>query len=196
MGIPSPSTVQTSHSKREARLNTQVVRVIDESATGGGPPPEIGPPWRKQSRWHLIAMKEWEKEEHQTVLECRAAVAILRRMSRAPRHWRRRVLIITDSLVTLGCLAKGRSSSRSLLHLCRQAGVVQLVTGLRPVFRWVSSPNNVADGPSRGGPLGVDKDTAGKALRKVRGIPKKVMARLARLRPHHPTSRKKGVVHL
>ena len=135
-------------------------------------------------------MKEWEKEEHQNILECRAAVAIRRRMARAPVHWRARVLIITDSLVTLGCMAKGRSSSRPLLHLCRQAAAVRLVSGVRPFFRWVSSPNNVADGPLRGGPLGVDKGTVGKGHLKVKGIPRRVMARLKRFLPRIKTSQR------
>ena len=65
-----------------------------------------------------------------------------------------RHLIFTDSLVTLGVLAKGRSSSWELLCLAREAAAIQLVLGLRPYFRYIETDRNIADGPSRGFALG------------------------------------------
>ena len=54
---------------------------------------------------------------------------------------------------------KGRSSAAGVLHLARQAAAVLLVCGIKLVLRWVASGNNVADGPSRGLPMGAAEAT-------------------------------------
>ena len=127
------------------------------------PPPELPKRWQTPARWHLVLAARWAKEEHQNVLECRAAVAVLRRLSRSSKAWGRRVLIATDSLVTLGVLVKGRSSSAPLLAVAREAAAVQLVCGIRPYWRWVASEHNWADGPSRGEGVGLAGETEAKA---------------------------------
>ena len=48
-------------------------------------------------------------------------VGQLKRVARDRRLWRRRLLLFTDSLVSLGALTKGRSSGWPLLRLCREA---------------------------------------------------------------------------
>ena len=93
--------------------------------------------------------------------------------------WNKRVLIFTDSLVTLGALSKGRSSARQLLRVCRQAAAVQLGCRIRLYLRWVPSERNLADGPSRGGPIGVDAETA--VAHRFRGLPKRLHRLLGRL---------------
>ena len=79
---------------------------------------------------------------------------MVRRLTRSSAAWGRRVLLVTDSLVSLGVLSKGRSSSWPLLRLARQAGVCVLVARLRLYLRWVASERNHADGPSRDAPIG------------------------------------------
>ena len=81
-------------------------------------------------------------------------VLALRRLARSRSSWDKRVLMIGDSLVAIGALAKGRSPSWPILRLCRMAAAVQLITGIRPYWRWIPSKRNHADGPSRGFPIG------------------------------------------
>ena len=121
----------------------------------------------------------WSREEHNNVLEARGVVNVLRHLSRASTVWNKRVLIFTDSLVTLGALSKGRSSARQLLRVCRQAAAVQLGCRIRIYLRWVPSERNLADGPSRGGPIGVDAETA--VAHRFRGLPKRLHRQLGRL---------------
>ena len=119
----------------------------------------------------MLYAGKWGIEEHQNVLEARTAVQVLRRMSRDEKAWGKRVLIVSDSLVTIGCVSKGRSSSRPLLKVARMAGVIQLVCKVRPYFRWVASETNLADGPSRGEGVGVAEETA----KKAKALKQKVM---------------------
>ena len=135
-------------------------------------------------RWHLVVSGTWDREEHQNVLECRTVVMVLRRLARCRRIWNQKVVVVTDSLVTMGCLNKGRSSSWPLLKQARASGIIQLVLGIRPRFRWVSSERNAADGPSRGAAVGPDLDTLKKGKAQARGLPRVVKARLQGLPGH------------
>eukprot|EP00969_Alexandrium_andersonii_P373961 15485167-Alexandrium_andersonii.AAC.1 len=62
-------------------------------------------------------------------------------------------------MAALGCLSKGRSAVRPLLHLCRQLAGLALFVGLRLLLRYVPSEWNPADGPSRGGGVGAAAET-------------------------------------
>jgi len=59
------------------------------------------------------------------------------------------VRLITDSTVTLGVLAKGRSSSYRLACVMRKISALCLVAGLSLDVRWVESALNPADASSR-----------------------------------------------
>ena len=116
--------------------------------------PPASKTWDSLDRWHERFRVKWDRPEHINVLELRTAVLGLRHLARARGCWDRRILCFTDSLVTLGVLAKGRSSSPVLLGLARAAAAMQLVLGLRPYWRHIETDRNHADGPSRGFPLG------------------------------------------
>ena len=60
-----------------------------------------------------------------------------------------RVLLLTDSLVTLYTLWKGRSSSPDLLLALRKAQALVLAGGITLMIGWVPSILNPADEPSR-----------------------------------------------
>ena len=66
---------------------------------------------------------------------------------------------MVDSMVALGCLSKGRSSSPALLRLARIVAAHSALFGLRLLFRYVASELNVADGPSRGKHIGAALET-------------------------------------
>ena len=61
-----------------------------------------------------------------------------------------RHLVITDSLVSIGAVMKGRSSSPPILRLLRNLAAWLLLSGATVYARWVPSGRNWADGPSRG----------------------------------------------
>jgi hypothetical protein len=133
---------------------------------------ELGPEWRDSSRWKMLFRGDWRQVEHNNILEARGVVAVLRHLSRTSRAWKHRVLIFTDSMVSLGSLAKGRSSARGLLRVCRLSAAVQLTCGIRLYLRWVPSELNYADGPSRRERLGVARGT--KEAHKLRGLSRRM----------------------
>ena len=111
-------------------------------------------------------------EEHNNVLELRCVVSVLRHLARSSRCWSRRVVIMTDSVVSMGVLQKGRSSASSLLWLARVACGISLALGIRGYYRWVPSQWNMADGPSRGVSIGAAEET--KDAHRMRSTPKVV----------------------
>ena len=102
---------------------------------------------------------KWSSPEHINTLELRTIVMLLRHLSRSSRTWGQRTLIFSDSVVSIGVLRKGRSSSHPLLRLARIAGVLQMVTRTRVYLRWVPSGLNHADGPSRQLQIGAAEHT-------------------------------------
>eukprot|EP00969_Alexandrium_andersonii_P197201 8712423-Alexandrium_andersonii.AAC.1 len=84
------------------------------------PAPPPGSAWRVAERWHMLFHGTWEHEEHNNVLEARAAGMVVRRLLRARGNLGSKVLVFTDSMVTLGVLCRGRSSVPVFLHICRQ----------------------------------------------------------------------------
>ena len=86
-------------------------------------------------------------------------VGLLRHLARSRANWRKRVLILVDSMATIGAISKGRSSSPPLLRLCRQITAISLMFGIIPVLRYIPSELNPADGPSRGVGVGAADET-------------------------------------
>ena len=58
--------------------------------------------------------------------------------------------MITDSMVAIGAVSKGRSRSKVLNSILRRLAAYTLGCGTTLYPRWVSSGRNRADGPSRG----------------------------------------------
>ena len=138
--------------------------------------PSVDSTFMHPKDWRLTFRGRWERASHINELELRTAVLLLRHLARTRKHHRRRVLLLLDSLVALGVLCKGRSSSYPLLRLARQAASVQLVLGVRLYCRHVESALNTADGPSRGQPVGAapetiraHKDFLGEVYRRAQG---------------------------
>ena len=120
--------------------------------------PAIPPEWTRKADWHLVFRSEWGRQEHQNVLELRCLVNLGRHLARSAECSGRRFLVLTDSLVGLGALAKGRSSSPALLRLLRRWAAIRLACGISLALRWVPTARNLADGPSRGAAIGEHPD--------------------------------------
>ena len=117
--------------------------------------PPIGASWDSLKRWQVCVCGRWSFEEHNNIGEIRSVVACLKHPARSFSNWNSRLLVITDSLVALGVLAKGRSLSRGLLRQARVAAAYQIGLDIRLVLRFCPSGRNHADGPSRRQKLGV-----------------------------------------
>ena len=76
--------------------------------------------------------------------------------------WDHRVLVMVDSLVTLGCVRKMRSGSQALQRQVLVVAALALATGIRMQLRWMPSAWNPADGPSRGLGVGPAPETVQK----------------------------------
>ena len=156
---------------REERRRGERVRV---------PPLEVR--WTTPSRWAMLYKGLWRRTEHTNIQEARCVVGLLRHGARTRSLWDKRFLIMVDSLVALGALAKGRSSSRPLLRLCRQAAAVVLTYGMMPLYRYIASEVNPADGPSRGLGVGAAPETKeAHKDRAVKAVAPSVMERLRML---------------
>ena len=121
--------------------------------------PPLSHTWLPLTRWRPLYFGKWRETEHTNINETRAIVGLLRHLARSSRCWGSRVLVLTDSMVALGALGKGRSSAPALLRLCRQAAAITLAFRIYGSYRYVPSEVNVADGLSRGGFLGAAPET-------------------------------------
>ena len=90
----------------------------------------VGPEWDRRSRWVEAFRCVWRRPEHNNILECQAALQAVRYALRKGERWGMRLLLITDSLVVLGALSKGRSRARALLRLCRRTAALLLGCGV------------------------------------------------------------------
>ena len=107
-------------------------------------------------------MGTWAYDDHINVHEMRAVVAVIRHLARSSRNWNSRVLVLCDSMVTVGAVTKMRSSSFSLLKQLRKITALALCTGIRLTLRWIPTWMNPADGPSRGEAVGLGAVTEAK----------------------------------
>ena len=77
-----------------------------------------------------------------------------RRAARDSRFFRRRMLLVTDNMVTACILEKGRSRIPSLNALCKRAFAYQAAMEIQVRVRYLETDRNPADGPSRLMPIG------------------------------------------
>ena len=103
------------------------------------------------SRWMWTLGHAWpfRKEEHINVLELRAILHTLEWRARGPQFHKLRFLHLADSQICLAVLTKGRSSSRKLNRLLQKICSLCLALNVYPLWAWVESRLNPADGPSR-----------------------------------------------
>jgi hypothetical protein len=134
------------------------------------PVPTCSHRWGKVSRWRRVALTRWGRKEHINILEARAWLLGVRHCSRSPGRRGLRVLYLVDSLVVLGAVGKGRSSCFALNQILRRAASHSLLWGTKVMMRWIPTWMNPADGPSRGGRIGVIPSSKFQKRRKNLGL--------------------------
>ena len=87
-------------------------------------------------------------KEFITKSEGRALLLAYKRALRTHNAFGNRVAVLGDNLTLCLAVARGRSSSPSLVKVCRSICALSLATGSRLFPRWVPSELNIADGPS------------------------------------------------
>lgn len=103
-------------------------------------------------KWRTIAGWRWTAPgEHINALELRAILTSMRWRIEHQLHFRRRVLHLTDSLVCLHALSRGRSSSKKLRRTMSRVNALLLASGSQAIWAYVHTDSNPADRPSRWG---------------------------------------------
>ena len=99
--------------------------------------------------WQVIVASKWAYPDHINVLEVRAAATAVRWAIKHREALGSRLRLFSDSLVAVGALSKGRSSSPTLLRRLRSVSAWLLASGMRLLLSWIPSELNPADEPSR-----------------------------------------------
>ena len=104
----------------------------------------------KAWRWKEVAGWSWQgPPEHINQLELRATMTSIKWLISKQRCFGCRVLHLTDSMVVLHALSRGRSSSRKLRRTLMRIQALLLAANLHPVWAYVHTSLNPADRPSR-----------------------------------------------
>ena len=102
--------------------------------------------------WKVVTGWKWvHHDEHINALELRAILATLRWRLEHQLHLGVRFVHLTDSMVCLHALARGRSSSRKLRRTMSRMNALLLAGHVHPFWGYVHTDQNPADKPSRWG---------------------------------------------
>lgn len=103
-------------------------------------------------KWKVVAGWKWKgNPEHINSLELRAILTSLQWRISHQKHLRCRFLHLTDSMVCLHALSRGRSSSKKLRRTLCRINALLLVSGSQGLWGYVHTDSNPADKPSRWG---------------------------------------------
>ena len=104
----------------------------------------------KAWKWREVAGWAWKgPPEHINQLELRAVLTSMKWLIGKKRLTGCRILHLTDSMVVLHALSRGRSSSRKLRRTLMRVQSMLLAANLHPVWAYVHTSMNPADRPSR-----------------------------------------------
>ena len=101
--------------------------------------------------WEVSLRRRFTSGGHINEREAQMVVDALRWFTRTVGNFSTRVVIESDSLVTVCAIRKGRSSKPGMLKHCRRLAAMTLAAGVSVELRWVPTGRNMADQPSRGG---------------------------------------------
>lgn len=99
--------------------------------------------------WKIAKGWKWKKPAHINVLELEAVYHAVKWRARSFRVVQRRFLHLVDSLVVLGVVSKGRTSSKRLFPCLHRLNILLLALHTYPILGWVLTDLNPADEPSR-----------------------------------------------
>eukprot|EP00438_Fugacium_kawagutii_P032712 Skav229132 [mRNA] locus=scaffold1875:29835:33416:+ [translate_table: standard] len=103
-------------------------------------------------RWQVIAGWKWQnRNDHINNLELRAILTTFKWRLEHRHHFNCRLIHLTDSLVCLHALSRGRTSSRKLRRVMAKLNALVLASNVQPVWAYVHTEQNPADRPSRWG---------------------------------------------
>ena len=103
-------------------------------------------------KWKVVSGWKWtRKGDHINVLELRAILTALRWRIGHKHHVGVRLVHLTDSLVCLHALTRGRSSSRKLRRTLCRINALLLAGSSQALWAYVHTDQNPADRPSRWG---------------------------------------------
>jgi hypothetical protein len=103
-------------------------------------------------RWRVVSGWKWKSlGEHINSLELHAILTSLRWRIEHAHHYKTRFIHLTDSLVCLHGLTRGRTSSRRLRRPMTRINALILASGSQPLWGYVHTEQNPADKPSRWG---------------------------------------------
>ena len=112
--------------------------------------PDISDHWSDATQWTLVASDRWfDVQEHINLKEAKVCLMSLRRLCRSQCNMGTRCLTISDSMVSILCFSKGRSSSSALNNVCRRAAAYQVGCNIGWSLRHIRTDKNPADAPSR-----------------------------------------------
>ena len=100
-------------------------------------------------QWKICWRKRWDVKEHINALEMRAILLSLQWRLHHHGCFNLRLLHLSDSAVCLSILAKGRTSSKALAHICRKINSMALVCNFYFLGIHVDSIHNPTDAASR-----------------------------------------------
>jgi len=164
--LASDASTSFGYGVSSVRISPQRMRRIARDCAGRdsmatlqlGPGEDAGPPRvfravdlgiAKRRFKHVISTPH-KYEAHPATHECNAVVLALKWFARRASRHAKRVVILVDARSVLGCLAKGRTSAKSLLRPARRVAALVLATDLLVKYVYISSQHNPADAPSRG----------------------------------------------
>lgn len=103
-------------------------------------------------RWRVVAGWKWKSpREHINSLELRAILTTVKWRVERQKLRHKRFLHLTDSMVCMHVLSRGRSSSRKLRSTLSRINAMLLVSSSHALYGYVNTKENPADAPSRWG---------------------------------------------
>ena len=102
------------------------------------------------SAFDVILSVRCTDDDHINLKEARGLLTYVRWVLRTPRHFGHRLVVLVDSKVVVGAVAKGRSSSVPLNRLLRRLAALCFLGDLTLHVVFIPSAHNPADAPSRG----------------------------------------------
>ena len=103
-------------------------------------------------KWKIVAGWKWRRSgDHINGFELRAILTSVRWRLEHAGHFKTRFIHLTDSLVCLHALSRGRSSSRKLRRTMSRINALILASGTHPLWGYIHTDQNPADKPSRWG---------------------------------------------